>query len=161
MKKIISVILAIAMLVSVTAISITAFGVVDSIESTTKKNPITVEVNGNETNDVTYEEDDDDPSQITFTYTGDGELQGWEFPGMVEGQDYEIISEDGNSITIRIINGYDGPIVANAIVKDTTTGKKGNEKKKSPRTGAGAATAVVAAGVGLAVLALAKKKNEE
>ena len=160
MKKIISVILAIAMLVSVTAIASTVFGAVESIESTTKKNQITVEVNGNETNDVVYEEDDDDPSQITFTYTGDGDLQGWEFPGMVEGRDYEIISEDGNSITIRILD-YDGPIIANAIVKDTTTGKKGNEKKKSPRTGAGTATAVAALGVGVAVLALAKRKNEE
>ncbi len=164
MKKIISVVLSILMLISVASASSVVFaagGNVQSIESTTKANKINVEVNGNETNDVIYEKDPTDPTKITFTYTGDGELQGWEFPGMTEGVDYKIISEDGNSITIQLLNGYDGPVTANAIVKETTTKKKkDNEKKKSPKTGAVSASAVAVAGAGVAILAAMKKRED-
>lgn len=165
MKKIISVFLSVVMLITVVSAAFSVFaagGNVQSIESTTKVNKITVEVNGNESNDVTYEKDPTDPTKITFTYTGDGELEGWEFPGMTEGVDYKIISEDGDSITIQIINGYDGPIVANAIVKEETTKKKkSNDKKKSPKTGAASASVIAAAGVGVAVLAALKRKSDE
>lgn len=164
MKKIISVLLSVVMLLSVSTAAVSVFAAdnVNSIESTTKGNKITVEVNGNESNDVTYEKDPTDPTKITFTYTGDGELEGWEFPGMTEGVDYKIISEEGDSITIQIINGYDGPIVANAIVKEETTKKKkSNEKKKSPKTGAATVSVAAAAGVGVAMLAALKRKSDE
>lgn len=167
MKKIISVVLSLVMICSVSMAATSVFaagGNVQSIESTTKKtNPLHTEVNGNETDDVKVTVDKDDPTKITFTYTGDGDLQGWEFPGITEGQEYIILSEDGNSITIQIINGYEGTVTANAIVKETTTKKKKkNDKKKSPKTGASAAAAVVAvAGAGVAVLAASSKKRDE
>ena len=163
MKKVISILLSVVMLVtlSVSAVSVFAEDNVLSPESTTKSNKITVEVNGNESNDVTYEKDPTDPTKITFTYTGDGELEGWEFPGMTEGVDYKIISEDGDSITIQLLNGYDGPVIANAIVKDDSGKKKSNDKKKSPRTGAAAVSVAAAAGVGVAMLAALKRKSDE
>ncbi len=162
MKKVISIILSLVMLISVSAVAVSASAAVLSPESTTKSNKINVEVNGNETTEVIYEKDPQDPTKITFTYTGDGELEGWEFPGMTEGEDYIIISEDDNSITIQLINDYDGDVTANAIVKETTTKKKkSNDDRKSPKTGAATATAVAVAGAGVAVLAALRKKSED
>ena len=165
MKKVISIILSLVLLASVSAVTtVPAFAAkVQSIESTTEEGPnITGEVNGNPSSDVVYEKDPQDPTKITFTYTGDGELTGWEFPGMTEGKDYIIVSRDGNSITIQLLNGYDGDVIANAIVKETTTGQtpKKNGDNKSPKTGAATATAAVVAGAGIAVLAAVKKKND-
>lgn len=163
MKKILSVVLSVVMLICASSVATVAFAEnVNSIESTTKANKITVEVNGNETTDVIYEKDPEDPTKITFTYTGDGELEGWEFPGMTEGEDYIIISEEGDSITIQLINGYEGDVIANAIVKESTTKKKKhNDDRKSPKTGAVTAGAVAVAGAGVAVLAALKKRDEE
>lgn len=170
MKKVISIILSLVLLISVSAVTtVPAFAAkVVSPESTTKQEGPNIigEVNGNQSSDVVYEKDPQDPTKITFTYTGDGELTGWEFPGMIEGQDYIIVSQDGNSITIQLINGYDGDVIANAIVKDkkgeTTTGQsqKSNGNSKSPKTGAATASAVAVAGAGVAVLAALKKKND-
>lgn len=164
MKKIISIVLSLVMLLSVSVASVNAFAAtVGSIESTTKQNKVIVQVNGKPSNDVSYERDPDDPRKITFTYDGDGELIGWEFPGLTEGIDYEIIAEDGDSITIKLADDYDGEITANAIVdeeSDTTkaTTKKSG-KKTSPKTGAGMA-GVAAMGAGAAILAALKKKED-
>lgn len=162
MKKVISVLLSLVMLVSASALTINAFAVVESQETTKTNSKITVEVNGNTSKDVTYQSDPDDPATITFTYNGNGTLEGWEFDGLVEGTDYIIVSEDGNSITIQLINGYDGDIDANALVKETTTkkGGKDNGKNKSPKTGAATATGLAAAGAGAAIL-LAMRKRED
>ncbi len=164
MKKLISVLVSAAMLVSVLcfATSVFAAGGVVSPEHPTQENPIVTEVNGNESDDIKVTKDPEDPTKITFEYTGDGELQGWEFPGMTEGKDYKIIYEEGNKITIQLLNDYDGKVIANAIVKNTTTSKKkSNGNKKSPKTGAATASAIAVAGAGVAILAVARKKNEE
>lgn len=162
MKKIISLVVSAAMLISVLCFATSAFaaGVV-SPEHTTEENQIVTEVNGNESDDVKVTKDPDDPTKITFEYTGDGDLQGWEFPGMKEGKDYIILYEDGNKITIQLINGYKGKVIANAIVKNASSKKKKSGDKKSPKTGASAAAAVAVAGAGIAILAAARKKNEE
>ena len=167
MKKVTSILLSLVMVIALCAMSVSAYAAVVSPEKPTNpRSNITVQVNGNETSDVVYERDPQDPTKITFTYTGDGELTGWEFPGMVEGEDYIIISQDGNSITIQLINDYDGDVVANAIVKEkkgeTTTSQqpKPNGNNKSPKTGAATATAVAVAGAGIAVLAALKKRND-
>ncbi len=168
MKKIISIVISLVMVVSVFAVSAVpamAKTVISPSETTTQKTNINVQVNGSSSTDVTYERDPEDPNKITFTYNGDGELIGWEFPGMVEGQDYEIISEDGNSITILVNEDYDGDVTANAIVK-TDEGKttekpsKVDGSAKSPKTGAMTATGLAAAGAGVAILAVLKKKND-
>jgi len=153
MKRILSVLLSIVMLASVSAVAVNAFAVVESQETTKTSSKITVEVNGSTTKEVSYTENPDG-SEITFTYNGSGTLTGWEFDGMIEGEDYEIVSTDGNSITIRLLNGYDGDIDANAVVKKKSGGKK------SPKTGAAAATGLAAAGAGAAIL-LALKKRED
>ncbi|MBQ9531870.1 MAG: hypothetical protein IJR70_07330 [Eubacterium sp.] len=162
MKKLISVLLSVVMLVSVSAVAVNAFADVQSQETTKTSTKITVEVNGNTTKDVTYKTDPDDPAKITFTYTGSGTLDGWEFEGMVEGTDYEIVSQDGNSITIRLLNGYDDEVTANAIVKEKSTKKssEGSGKGKSPKTGAATATGLAAAGAGAAILLALRKKED-
>lgn len=163
MKKVLSILLSIAMLVSVSAVSFSAFAVtMGSYESTTTKNKVGVQVNGNASDDVTYERDPENPGILTFTYEGNGELEGWEFPGLTEGVDYEIISEDGNSITIEIINGYEGPVIADALVKNAETKDttKKNGKDKSPSTGVVSATGLAAAGAGAAILLALRKKED-
>ena len=161
MKKILSILLSVVMLVSVSAVTVSAFADVASQETTKSTSKITVEVNGSTSKDVTYKADPDDPAKITFTYKGDGTLEGWEFDGMVEGVDYQIISEDGNSITIELLNGFDGDIDANALVKDAGKGSgKGSGKGKSPKTGAAAATGLAAAGAGAAILLALRKKED-
>ena len=162
MKKVLSILLSLVMLVSASALTVNAFAEVASQETTKKTSKVTVEVNGNTSKDVTYQADPDDPATITFKYNGDGNLEGWEFDGMIEGVDYIIVSEDGNSITIQLINGYDGDITANAIVEEETTKKsgKGSGKGKSPKTGAATATGLAAAGAGAAILLALRKKED-
>lgn len=168
MKKIISIVISLVMVVSafaVSAVPAMAKTVISPSQTTTQKTTVIVQVNGSSTSDVSYERDPEDPNKITFTYNGDGELIGWEFPGMVEGTDYEIISEDGNSITILVSEDYDGDVIANAIVKldeEKTTKKPGkvDGSSKSPKTGAMAATGLAVAGAGAAILAALKKKND-
>ena len=162
MKKILSILLSVVMLVSVSAAAVNVFATVQSQETTKTTSKVTVEVNGNTSKDVTYQTDPDDPAKITFTYDGTGTLEGWEFDGMVEGVDYKIVSQDGNSITIELLNDYDGDITANALVEETTTKKssEGSGKGKSPKTGAATATGIAAAGAGAAIL-LALRKRED
>lgn len=161
MKKFLSILLSAIMLVSVSAVAVNAFAVVESQETTKASGKVTVEVNGSTSKDVTYKADPDDPAKITFTYTGSGTLQGWEFDGLVEGVDYQIVSEDGNSITIELLNGYDGDINANALVKGGKKGSgEGSGKGKSPKTGAVAATGLAATGAGAAILLALRKKED-
>ena len=163
MKKVISVLLSVLMLVSVSAVSVSAFAETVASQQTTSKKEIipSGEVNGSSSNDVKYTPDDNDPAKFTFTYTGTGSLEDWEFPGMVEGVDYQIISQDGNSITIQLLNGYSGNVVANAIVEDEEEEEvEKSGKGKSPKTGATAATGIAAAGAGAAILLALRKKED-
>ncbi|MBQ7202936.1 MAG: hypothetical protein IJS03_02835 [Eubacterium sp.] len=166
MKKVFSIAISALLVISIALISATTVfaAVASPVKPTKPTKPPVTEVNGQTSDDVTYKYENEEHTIITFTYTGDGELKGWEFPGMVEGEDYEIISEDGNSITIRLLNDYDGSVVANAIVEEEgstkaeTTKKNGDEK--SPKTGAAAATGIVMLGAGAAVLAALKRKEQ-
>lgn len=73
--------------------------------------------NGVPTNDVVYQFISD--TEIEFVYTGDNEIIGWDFPYVVEGNDYMIIDEslDSRNIWIELINGYDGDFIANALTE--------------------------------------------
>ncbi len=52
----------------------------------------------------------------TISYDGEGTLTSWEFPTSKENVDYQIISQKGNSITIKLIDeNYELPYV-NALV---------------------------------------------
>ena len=167
MKKLLSIILSAVMLLSVSVAAVNVFAATNSsIETTTPANlNITVQVNGKTTKDITYEKDKDNDRIITFTYTGKGKFIRWEFPGLVEGRDYRILT-DGNAsnpITIEIINGYEGDVIANAIVEEEgseETTAKPNPDKVSPKTGAVAASSIAAMGAGVAILAAARKKRD-
>lgn len=181
MKKIVSVLLAVAMIVSVgisSAVVAMAAPTVASIESTTKRPAPTIgEVNGQTSTDVRYEIDPNDPNKITFIYEGDGELIGWEFlpDTLVEGTNYRIVTQSGNSITIELLNNYAGEIIANAIVRfpeddkttktevdkteKKTTAKK-NTGSKSPNTGVVTGAGLGVAAAGAAILVALKKKDD-
>lgn len=175
MKKLLSVLLAAMMAfaaVSVTTIS--AFAA-DTNVSSPETTVLTIEkigyVNGVASKLVTYSAAENDPTQITFTYTGSGKLVGWEFPELTEDKEYEVVSEEGNSITVQLINGYTGRVIANAIVEENgttgtaevteaTTAKK-SESSESPATGSAAAAGIALAGAGAAVLIALRKKDAE
>lgn len=171
MKKIISLVLSLVMAISVGAMATIPAMAKDVVSphSTTKAVDISTKVNGSTSKDITYNRDKDDENVITFTYNGNGNLTGWEFPGMKEGKDYVVTSEEGNSITIELINGYDGKVVANALVdngSETTKGnkettKKTDKKSTSPKTGAVSAAGIAVAGAGVAMLAALKKKSSD
>lgn len=173
MKKLLSVLLALVMVAAVGASSMVAMAadaVVGSIQDAPKppSDPVG-EVNGSPSTDVHWEKDPTNPNKITFTYDGDGDLTGWEFPGMREGIDYKIIAQQGNSITIELLNGYNGQVSANAIVdfgddeEDEAEKKpaKKNKKTTSPNTGAVSAAGLGVAGAGVALLAAMKKRDAE
>ena len=174
MKKLLSIILSLVMLVSVGALSTVAFAA-DTVGSqqTTEpitKNKIIPQVNGENTSDVTFEWISENPKQIKFTYTGDGTLENWDFGDLVEGKDYRVIDQGDNTITIELLDtSFNGDIIANAIVEDeeeeeettkkaTTT--KQNTSSTSPKTGAAAAAGIAAMGAGAAILTALRKKED-
>lgn len=53
---------------------------------------------------------------LTISYEGDGTLTGWEFPTLQENKDYEVISRQNNSITLKMLNGDYGLPYINALV---------------------------------------------
>lgn len=163
MKKFISVVISIIVAVSaMTMATVPALAAV-SPQSTTHARVISLEVNGSASTDVTYLPDSSDPSKVTFKYTGKYELEGWEFPGFVEGVDYDIISQDGDSITI-VVYDEEADIVANALVNKTeeTTKKPGktDDGPTSPDTGVVTAAGIAVAGAGVAILAALKKDKD-
>ena len=159
MKKILSILLA-AMLAfsALGATSMMAFAASNTVaspEHTTRDNDKIGQVNGKVSDDVDYEVDPTDPTKISFTYTGNGDFQDWQFPGMTEGKDYKVISVDGNTITIQLINGYEGDVIGHAM-----KAPRKDNKSNSPKTGATMATGLALAGAGAAVLAAMKKKQD-
>lgn len=170
MKKLISVLLSVMMVISVGALSVMPVmaSTVSSGEPTPTGPVITGQVNGETSNQVSFEASISNPSQFTFTYNGGLELLGWEFSGIVEGADYTVVADNGNTITIALTaSGMTKQFVANAKVKQdakpgSETNKPGASDKdntgKSPSTGA-AMTGILVAGAGIAMLAASKKKN--
>lgn len=163
MKKFMSVVLSLIMAVSVMAMATIPAMAANSPQSTTHNRVIKGEVNGSTSPDVIYSPDANDPSKIDITYTGEGDVDGWEFPGLTPGVDYDILSEDGNTITIILYNDT-VDVIANALVsglgeQDTKPNKQDNGST-SPNTGAMTAAGIAVAGAGVAILA-ALKKNED
>ena len=180
MKKLLSIMLAVLMTASVlTVAAAPVYAVVSpSAPVIDRDAEPELEVNGTTTTtDITYAPDENDDTTITFTYTGDGELTGWEDNldelGLEENVDYTAVMNPDGTYTIHFItpaaiNVWNNEkVVVNAIVKfptDETTTAKPNESGKSPKTGA--ITAVVASGVaaaaaGYTVLKASKKREED
>lgn len=174
MKKILTILLALAMVFSVGMSTTTAMAKdpIISPETTVKNIVIKVTLNGETSNHTSFKPDPNNPNIITFTYTGDGILVGWEYIDGVEGVDYIILSQDENSITIQILPAYKGETIwMNAIDEypdesttkddkkptDKSTTVKKDDSTKSPNTGA--ATGLGIAGAGLAILIATRKKK--
>ena len=163
MKKLVSAILSVIMVFSICCcacipamaadINVISPGDVDYVD-------VVVKVNGKESMDVVFERDPENPNKITFTYDGTGTVDNWEFEPAVDGTNVTIVKQEGNKITIKVTNGDVDKIVANAIVKDADSGKQPTDDNKSPATGAAAATGLVVAGVGVALLSLTKKEKD-
>ena len=187
MKKLITLVLSLVMVLTTMAVyTVPAMAkskndVVSPTATTAreKKKP-SLQVNGsNADGDITYTEDPNNPNRVTFEYTGDGTVTGWENNlvdelGFVEGTDFTAVFNDDLTYTITFISEdaiaawNDGLVKVNAIVvfdeeTTSTTGKKDNSHK-SPSTGAptsAIAATVAVAGAGFAVLAATKKRDAE
>jgi len=158
MKKLVSILLSVLMVVAVCAMSVSAFAL-DPVVSPSRDKDINIitEVNGKPSKDVTVEQDKDNPRVYTFTYTGKGDFKRWEFPGSEEGKHYRIISKDGKTITVEILEGWYGDFTANAIVENAP---QKDDSGKSPKTGA-AALGVAAMGAGAAIIAAVKRRKND
>ena len=159
------------MVISFSAITVApavAIAAVASPEAETKFHPKKPIVNDG--GSVTLRQDNDDPYRLTITVDPDDgyTLNDWGIPG-VEGVDYTIISENGNTIVIRVINEdlFEGTAIS-PTYKDSNgkPGKPSDVKKddsnKAPQTGVASvlgATAIMGAGV--AVLSAIKKRNND
>ncbi len=162
MKKFISIVISVIMAVSAMTMATIPALAAQSPQSTTQSRVVSVEVNGSSSTEVTYSPDSNDPNNMTFTYTGTYDLEGWEFPGLVEGVDYDILSQEGNSITIVIYN-EDANVIANALVsksEEPTKPTKPDNGPTSPDTGAMTAAGIAVAGAGVAILAALKKDKD-
>ncbi|WP_448921380.1 hypothetical protein [Eubacterium sp.] len=178
MKKFISIALSAIMLISAGAISampvMAAVSSPGSSEVTTKPavdtEPVVITVNSGKSSDVTYTKED---YKYTFSYSGKGEVIDWEFPNMVEGVDFSVLSmsDDNSKIVIELTeSGKQKQLVANAVVKNSTASKEDGEvdendaaskdnSNTSPATGA-AMAGIAMAGTGVALLAISKKKKD-
>lgn len=164
MKKLVSAVLSVIMVLSVCCcaclpvmaadINVISPGDIDYVD-------VVVKVNGKESMDVVFERDPENPNEITFTYDGTGNVDGWEFEPAVDGSKVTIVKQEGNKITIKVDGVSVDKVVANAIVKDADSGKQPTDDNKSPATGAAAATGLVVAGIGVAILSLTKKRDAE
>lgn len=178
MKKFISIALSAVMLISAGAISampvMAAVSSPGSSEVTTKPavdtEPVIITVNSGKSSDVTYTKED---YKYTFSYSGKGEVIDWEFPNMVEGVDFSVLSmsDDNTKIVIELTeSGKQKQLVANAVVKNSTASKEDGEvdendtaskdnSNTSPATGA-AMAGIAMAGTGVALLAISKKRKD-
>ena len=167
MKKLISIILSVMMVLSLGALSVMPV-MAATVSSEEPVNPgvVSGQVNGQNSNDVTFVISPANPMEYTFTYGGNYEFLGWEFNGLETG-DYNVVSENGKTITIQLTaSGANKSFVANAKVNVPTTpttpttpstGDK-DTSGKSPSTGV-AIGGIAVAGAGVAMLAALKKRN--
>lgn len=167
MKKLISIILSVMMVLSLGALSVMPV-MAATVSSEEPVNPgvVSGQVNGQNSNDVTFVVSPANPMEYTFTYGGNYEFLGWEFNGLETG-DYNVVSENGKTITIQLTaSGANKSFVANAKVNVPTTpttpttpstGDK-DTSGKSPSTGV-AIGGIAVAGAGVAMLAALKKRD--
>ena len=167
MKKLISIILSVMMVLSLGALSVMPV-MAATVSSEEPVNPgvVSGQVNGQNSNDVTFVISPANPMEYTFTYGGNYEFLGWEFNGLETG-DYTVVSENGKTITIQLTaSGANKDFVANAKVNAPTTptnpttpstGDK-DTSGKSPSTGV-AIGGIAVAGAGVAMLAALKKRD--
>lgn len=168
MKKLISVLLSIMMVVAVGAMSVVpAMAATSNITVGSGDQTFTASgaVNGQPTtSDVTIKVSDSDSYEVRFDYVGKDEFIGWEIIGLEEGE-YTIVKKEGTTLIIKVdpsVAATKREFTANAITKKSansgsTTGNT-DKSGKSPSTGASVA-GVAVAGAGVALLTALKKKD--
>lgn len=173
MKKLISVLLSIMMIVAVGAMSVVPAMAANSSNITVGSGDQTFTasgaVNGQlTTSDVTIKVSDSDSYEVRFDYVGKEEFLRWEIIGLEEGE-YTIVKKEGTTLIIKVnpsVAEAKREFTANAITKksansgSTTKPSTGNTDKSgtSPSTGASVA-GVAVAGAGVALLTALKKKD--
>lgn len=173
MKKLVSVLLSIMMIVAVGAMSVVPAMAANSSNITVGSGDQTFTasgaVNGQlTTSDVTIKVSDSDSYEVRFDYVGKDEFLRWEIIGLEEGE-YTIVKKEGTTLIIKVnpsVAEAKREFTANAITKksansgSTTKPSTGNTDKSgtSPSTGASVA-GVAVAGAGVALLTALKKKD--
>lgn len=187
MKKLLSVMLAAIMTVSVFAVCAVPAMAADTVNSPTAgpvvDNEPTLMVNGVVTvTDITYTVTGTSVQSVTFRYTGEGSLVGWEHNlaelGLTESTDYTTVNNEDGSLTINFISAAanecwdNGEVTVNALVDfgdgvTATTAVAGstqaNDSSKAPATGMSTslvAGSIAVACAGIAVLAATKKRTK-
>ena len=129
MKKTLSLILSIFLLIS--AVSVPAFVFAQSIEWLPRENPqdTLTFVNGKENYDI-YTESDNDSGGIRITYKGEGIVNKWEFPLSHADTDYNVVSQGKNTITIVLLNQDKVLPYVNAIVSSGANSTAHSTTKK-------------------------------
>lgn len=168
MKKLISVLLSIMMIVAVGAMSVIPAMAANSnitVGSGDQKFTASGAVNGQPTtSDVTIKVSDSDSYEVKFDYVGKDEFLRWEIVGLEEGE-YTIVKKEGTTLIIKVnpsVAEAKREFTANAITKKSANSGSttGNTDKSgtSPSTGASVA-GVAVAGAGVALLTALKKKD--
>ena len=168
MKKLISVLLSIMMVVAVGAMSVVPAMAANSnitVGSGDQKFTASGAVNGQPTtSDVTIKVSDSDSYEVRFDYVGKDEFLRWEIVGLEEGE-YTIVKKEGTTLIIKVnpsVAEAKREFTANAITKKSANSGSttGNTDKSgtSPSTGASVA-GVAVAGAGVALLTALKKKD--
>lgn len=172
MKKFLSVVLSLMMVLSVGlgATSVMAATAINGSQETTEQGEDVViagvRVNGKNSSKVTYKKDATNKRIVTFTYEGSGTVDAWEYYDendklLVEGKDYIVLEKTENSIKVQFVEVFKGKVFADVAVTGADDDDPGhNGGNKSPATGAIAASGLAVAGLGVAVLASMKRKND-
>lgn len=190
MKKIISLVIAAMMAVSMFAVTVPAMAanVSSPTAATLQEGKAQTTVNGETRQGVTYSVNAQTKKSVTFTYNGEGTFKSWtdnlSALGLAEGADYtKVLNSDGSQtitfISQKAITSWNnGSVVVNAVVefaddatqateKNTTKATKATEPKKnssskSPATGASSAVMAGAiAAAGAGIAVLAATKKKE
>ena len=140
MKKTISIVLAIMMLVSMAAMVVAAEVV--SIENTQVDVTVETAVDGQTTKDISYkfQKAGDGTTTVVFTYNGKLNVTDWEIAG-IQSSAYKILSKDDGSITLQLLDADAAKnIKVNAVTTKGASGKdkpvpSGHGSKTSPATG--------------------------
>lgn len=129
MKKILSLALAALMAVSAFAVSVVPAMAAETVNSPSAVviiSPLT-QVNGVANSaDITFTQSLEDPYSVSFTYTGKGILEGWEYNleelGFVDGTDYTASETEDGVLTINFISAASqdaleaDQVIVNALV---------------------------------------------
>lgn len=135
MKKIISLVIATMMAVSMMAVSALPAMAADNVSSPTaavlQQGKAQTTVNGETKQGVTYTVDATKARKVTFSYNGEGTFKSWSDNlgslGLAEGTDYTKTNNADNSLVITFMSQKaitawnEGKVVVNAVVEFATT----------------------------------------